>query len=71
MCRMVRRISPQSTIVIGGHVAAIPGHRKMIDADEIVRGDGISWMRRYLGEDENAPIAIPRSSPATARAPWA
>jgi hypothetical protein len=59
MCRMVRRISPKSTIVIGGHVAAIPGIDKMVDADHIVRGDGISWMRRYLGEDENAPIRHP------------
>jgi radical SAM superfamily enzyme YgiQ (UPF0313 family) len=24
-----------------------------------VRGEGISWMRRYLGEDENAPIKHP------------
>ena len=59
MCRIVRRVSPKSTIVIGGHVAAIPGLDKMIDADQIVRGDGISWMRRYLGEDENAPIIHP------------
>ena len=56
---MVRRLSPQSTIVVGGHVAAIPGIEKMIDADHIVRGDGISWMRRYLGEDEAAPIEHP------------
>ena len=46
-------------IVIGGHVAAIPGLETMIDADHIVRGEGISWMRRYLGEDENAPIRHP------------
>ncbi len=59
MCRMVRRISPKSTIVIGGHVAAIPGIDKIVSADHIVRGDGISWMRRYLGEDENAPIRHP------------
>jgi radical SAM superfamily enzyme YgiQ (UPF0313 family) len=59
MCRMVRRISPKSVIVIGGHVAAIPGIDKIVDADHIVRGDGISWMRRYLGEDENAPIRHP------------
>lgn len=59
MCRMARRLSPQSTIVIGGHVAAIPGLDMMIDADHIVRGDGISWMRRYLGEDEAAPIQHP------------
>jgi radical SAM superfamily enzyme YgiQ (UPF0313 family) len=59
MCRMVRRISPKSVIVVGGHVAAIPGIDKIVDADHIVRGDGISWMRRYLGEDENAPIRHP------------
>jgi hypothetical protein len=59
MCRTVRRISPQSVIVVGGHVTAIPGIERMIDADHIVRGDGISWMRRFLGEDEAAPIQHP------------
>jgi radical SAM superfamily enzyme YgiQ (UPF0313 family) len=59
MCRMVRQLSPQSVIVIGGHVAAIPGIETMIDADHIVRGEGISWMRRYLGDDENSPIHHP------------
>jgi radical SAM superfamily enzyme YgiQ (UPF0313 family) len=59
MCRMVRRISPKSVIVIGGHVAAIPGIDKIVDADHVVRGDGISWMRRYLGEDESASIRHP------------
>jgi len=59
MCRMVRKISPHSVIVIGGHVAALPGLQHMVDADHVVRGDGISWMRRYLGEDENAPIRHP------------
>jgi radical SAM superfamily enzyme YgiQ (UPF0313 family) len=59
MCRMVRDLSPDSTIVVGGHVAAIPGVEMMIDADHIVRGEGIAWMRRYLGEDENAPIRHP------------
>jgi radical SAM superfamily enzyme YgiQ (UPF0313 family) len=59
MCRLVRKLSPGSTIVIGGHVAAIPGVEKMIDADHIVRGEGIAWMRRYLGEDDTAPIRHP------------
>ena len=59
MCRRVRRLSPNSTIVVGGHVAAIPGLDKLIDADHIVRGEGISWMRRYLGEDPAAPIEHP------------
>ncbi|HTS28457.1 MAG TPA: cobalamin-dependent protein, partial [Bryobacteraceae bacterium] len=59
MCRMVRRLSPHSTIVVGGHVSAIPGIEEMVDADHFVRGDGISWMRRFLGEDESAPIRHP------------
>jgi len=59
MCRIVRELSPHSTIVVGGHVAAIPEVDKMIDADHIVKGEGIAWMRRYLGENEKAPIRHP------------
>ena len=59
MCRIVRRLAPGAQIVIGGHVAAVPGLEYMIDADHIVKGDGISWMRAYLGEDPNAPINHP------------
>src|SRR5207248_3325902 len=59
MCRTVRAISPGSTIVVGGHVAAIPGIEDMIDADHIVKGDGIAWTRGFLGEDVSAPIRHP------------
>ena len=59
MCRRVRRLSPQSVIVVGGHVAGIPGVENMIDADHIVRGEGIAWMRRYLGEDSTVPVVHP------------
>ncbi|HEV2304439.1 MAG TPA: B12-binding domain-containing radical SAM protein [Candidatus Acidoferrales bacterium] len=59
MCRIAREVSPHSIIVVGGHVTAIPGLESMIDADHIVRGEGISWMRRFLGEDECAPIRHP------------
>jgi radical SAM superfamily enzyme YgiQ (UPF0313 family) len=59
MCRMVRRLSPHSKIVVGGHVSAIPGVESMLDADYIVRGEGIRWMRKYLGEDPDAPIQHP------------
>ena len=59
MCRLVRKLSPRSVIVVGGHVTAIPGIEVMIDADQIVRGEGIRWMREYLGEDAAAPIRHP------------
>lgn len=60
MCRMVRKLAPQAKIVVGGHVTAIPALNRMIDADYIVRGEGIAWMREYLGEDMNAPIRHPQ-----------
>ena len=59
MCRIVREVSPHSEIVVGGHVTAIPGIDRLLDADQIVKGDGIAWMRRYLGEDDKAPIRHP------------
>lgn len=59
MCKTIRRLSPHSKIVIGGHVTAIPGIEHLVDADHYVKGDGISWMRRYLGEDPSAPIIHP------------
>jgi radical SAM superfamily enzyme YgiQ (UPF0313 family) len=59
MCKRIRKLSPHSQIVIGGHVAAIPGLSALIDADHIVKGEGIVWMRRYLGEDVDAPVKHP------------
>ncbi len=56
MCQIVRRVSPHSVIVVGGHVSAIPNIEQQIDADHIVKGDGIAWMRRFLGEDPAQPI---------------
>lgn len=59
MCRLVRRHSPGSTIVVGGHVAAIPELERTIDADYIVRGEGVSWMRRFLADDPDRPLVHP------------
>jgi len=59
MCRLVREHSPHSTVVVGGHVTAIPGIQHMIDADHVVKGEGVSWFREYLGEPVDAPIQHP------------
>jgi radical SAM superfamily enzyme YgiQ (UPF0313 family) len=59
MCRLVRAHSPHSTIAVGGHVAAIPGIETMIDADHVVKGEGVRWFREYLGENVDAPIRHP------------
>ena len=56
MCALVRRYQPEATIVVGGHIANKEGLDRMIDADLIVRGEGIRWFQRYLGQDDQAPI---------------
>jgi radical SAM superfamily enzyme YgiQ (UPF0313 family) len=60
MCRIVRQVSPGTQIVIGGHVSAIPDVEQIIAADHIVKGEGIRWMREYLGDDVDAPIHHPQ-----------
>ncbi len=59
MCRLVREHSPHSTIVVGGHVTAIPGVEHLFDADHIVKGEGVSWLRAFLGEEVDRPIVHP------------
>ncbi len=59
MCRLVRVHSPASTIVVGGHVTAIPGVEQMLDADHIVKGEGVAWLRAFLGEDPARSVEHP------------
>lgn len=59
MARIVRAVSPASTIVLGGHGAAIDGVEDLIACDHVVRGEGIRWLRTFLGQDPEAPIVHP------------
>ncbi|HRT70608.1 MAG TPA: cobalamin-dependent protein [Syntrophales bacterium] len=59
MCELIRRYLPSATVVVGGHIANLGGIETMVDADHIVRGEGIRWFRRYLGQDEDEPIRHP------------
>ncbi|MBU2228515.1 MAG: cobalamin-dependent protein [Proteobacteria bacterium] len=59
MCELIRRHQPAATIVIGGHIANKEGLAEMIDADHIVRGEGVRWFQRYLGQDDQAPFRHP------------
>ncbi len=60
MCELVREHLPAAKIIVGGHLANVPDLDQRIDADHIVKGDGVRWMRRFLGQDENQPIKHPR-----------
>jgi Radical SAM superfamily/B12 binding domain len=59
MCRLIREHQPQATILIGGHIANMPTLPEKVDADHIVRGEGVRWLRRFLGEREDTPIRHP------------
>jgi radical SAM superfamily enzyme YgiQ (UPF0313 family) len=59
MARLVRKHQPWAEIILGGHGAAIEGLKDLIECDHIVRGEGIRWLRKYVGDDPCAPIRHP------------
>ncbi len=59
MAELIRQYSPKSKIILGGHGTQIPDLEKIIDCDYIVRGEGISWLRRFFGEPVDSPIKHP------------
>ncbi|MBF0103211.1 MAG: radical SAM protein [Desulfobacterales bacterium] len=59
MCKLIRQYQPNTVIVVGGHIANMAGIHNRVDADYIVKGDGIKWFREYLGQKTNAPIKHP------------
>ncbi len=59
MCELVREHRPGATLVVGGHIANMPQIEERIDGDHIVKGDGVRWMRTFLGEDPEAPVRHP------------
>ncbi len=59
MCRLIREHQPHARIIIGGHIANMPGLADRVEVDHVVPGDGVRWMREYLGEDPDAPIRHP------------
>lgn len=65
MCELIREYQPEATIVIGGHISNMDDVDEILDADHIVRGDGIEWFRRYLQQDMNRSIKHPAVSSAT------
>ena len=60
MCRLIREHLPKAKIVVGGHISGIPRLKERIDADHVVRGEGVRWFREFLGEDVNQPVRHPR-----------
>jgi len=60
MCELVREQLPEAKIIVGGHIANIPDLARRIDADHIVRGEGVRWFRTFLGDDPERPVRHPQ-----------
>ena len=61
MCKLVRRLSPQSKIVLGHYGglafnAFYPEDFKREHADYVCVGEGVRFFRQLLGEPEDAPL---------------
>jgi radical SAM superfamily enzyme YgiQ (UPF0313 family) len=61
MCRMARKHSPNSKVILGSFAAQSFGAyypedewKKLVD--HVVLGDGVRWFREFLGDDVNAPV---------------
>lgn len=60
MCRLIRDHLPHATIVVGGHIGNVDGLSERIDADHIVKGEGVKWFRDFLGEPHTYPLNHPQ-----------
>ncbi|MFH0998239.1 MAG: cobalamin-dependent protein [Pseudomonadota bacterium] len=61
MCELVRRHQPRATLVLGGHIANLEDIHDIVDANHIVKGDGVAWFRAFLGQDVHTSIRHPLS----------
>jgi haloalkane dehalogenase len=66
MVELIRRVSPESRVVLGGYGTVLPDELLRPCADAICREEGVGFMRRLLGEDAERPIAAAHSpAPST------
>ncbi|MFC1633989.1 B12-binding domain-containing radical SAM protein [Planctomycetota bacterium] len=59
MTQLIRRHSPGAKIILGGYGTVLSDEELLPYGSFICREEGISYMRRLLGEDTNRPIVHP------------
>ncbi len=62
MCKYIRKVSPETKILLGSYGAQAFDAQydeefKKKYVDHVVKGEGVKWLREYLGEDTNRPIS--------------
>ncbi len=75
MARLVRRLSPGTKIILGGHGVSVPGIETRIEHDHLCRGEGVRFLRNLFHEDPDKPIRHPLTYSSFNRevmgVPWA
>ncbi len=59
MALHLREHHPDVKILLGGYGVVIPNLADYVPHDEVCEGEGVRWLRRYFGEDEDAPLRHP------------
>jgi hypothetical protein len=59
MAECIRADCPATKILLGGYGASLPDLASLVPHDAVCPGEGIQWLRAYLGEDSQAPIRHP------------
>ena len=57
MVELVRKYAPRSKLILGGYGTTVPGADDL--ADYVCREEGVTFMRKILGENVNAPREHP------------
>lgn len=76
MCETIRRVAPETKIVLGGYGTScfrtvFKGQEEMFRfADHICYGEGITFLRKLLGEPLDTPIKQPLGPRGAADLPW-
>jgi len=59
MAEYIRKNYPDIKILLGGYGTIIPELKDIIPYDNKCVGEGVSWLRKYFGEDPTAPLNHP------------
>ncbi|MFW6031503.1 MAG: B12-binding domain-containing radical SAM protein [Myxococcota bacterium] len=75
MCKRVRELAPESRILLGGWSAvgikhSYPESEWKQFADAICEGEGVSFLRKELGENPNRPVSVSHLPKCAASIPW-
>ncbi len=59
MAELIREHAPETKIILGGHGTRAPDIDKLIDYDHLCIGEGVVWLRKFLGENPDRPFSHP------------